>query len=280
MNNFWKLRTTLNFFVILLAGWSADATELNLKPQVTSGGGLVLLSDVATVTCEDEELRSRLEQVELFPAPAAGRSRTMRIRELYELLTLQGFDVSTLQVSGATATRVLPAPRSSPAKIEPAPTVPAEPTPAVLVATRALQPGDVLREADVELRPLPTTPRGTTTATRTADVVGQEVQRAIADGDPIDLRNLRRPLLVQRGELIRIRARAAGVQVTTTAKALEPGAIGDLILVQSLENNAKYSAHVTGSQQADVYASGYVVSSPPDNPASQIVTPSPRISER
>ncbi len=70
----------------------------------------------------------------------------------------------------------------------------------------------------------------------------------------IDKRQLKKPLLVRRGEVIRVMARAAGVQVRTTARATEDGAFGDIITVQSLENREKYSAHVTGLQEAEVYA--------------------------
>jgi flagella basal body P-ring formation protein FlgA len=59
-----------------------------------------------------------------------------------------------------------------------------------------------------------------------------------------------------------VRARAAGVQVTTTASATEDGSLGDIIMVQSLENREKYATHVTGLQQVEVYATGVVATDP------------------
>ena len=89
-----------------------------------------------------------------------------------------------------------------------------------------------------------------------------EVLSPIREGQLINLSQLRKPLLVKRGELIRVRARAAGVQITTTARATEDGALGDIVNVESLENREKYSTYVTGTQQVEVYAAGIVAADP------------------
>jgi len=125
-----------------------------------------------------------------------------------------------------------------------------------VVTVRALNRGDIVRIADVELRPLEETPLRGKAAIQLKDVVGREVLRPLASGQPIDERQLRRPLLVRRGQAVQVRAKAAGVVVTTTARATEDGAAGDIIVLQSLENREKYSAHVTGLQQAEIYVSG------------------------
>ena len=128
------------------------------------------------------------------------------------------------------------------------------------VTIRQLNRGDVIREADVRLKPLANNARGIATTDRLADVIGLETLRGYAAGQPIDKRQLRKPLLVHRNEVIRVVARAAGVAVRTTARAFEDGAYGDIIVVQSVENREKYSVHVVGLQQAEVYATSVTAS--------------------
>jgi flagella basal body P-ring formation protein FlgA len=132
-----------------------------------------------------------------------------------------------------------------------------EHAPAYMVTTRrALSPGETVRAVDVELRPLDTPLRGVMPLSQVSEAVGQEVTRPVAAGQPLDARWLQRPLLVRRGEAVVVYARAAGVCVRTTAKATQDASLGDLVTLESLENRQRFSARVTGLQQADVYASG------------------------
>ena len=91
-------------------------------------------------------------------------------------------------------------------------------------------------------------------------VVGQECLRSYAAGQTIDLRTLRQPILVRRGDAVVVIAKAAGVRVKTTAKSLGDGAFGELLPVESLANHEKFSVVVTGLRQAEVFASGSTVS--------------------
>ena len=66
-------------------------------------------------------------------------------------------------------------------------------------------------------------------------------------GSPIFDRNLVRPILVQRGEIIRIVARIGEVEIAAGGVALAQGAAGDLIRVQ----NSTTKRFLTGKVQAD-----------------------------
>ena len=135
----------------------------------------------------------------------------------------------------------------------------------MVVAARPLNRGDVVNEADVVLLPISDATRkiaairGGGVLHLMSEVVGLEVTRSMAPNQPFDARLLRRPLLVRRGEVIQVTARAAGVTIRTSARAVEEGSHGDLIMLQSEDNRQKYLARVTGLQQAEVYASGPVV---------------------
>ena len=257
-----RTKIVLYFLAILLGSWSADAAEVTLLPRTHAKGSLVLLGDVAEVKSADADRTARLKRVELFPAPAQHRSKLMHVRELVELLMLHGVDIDDLEFTGARMTRIY-APTQESKVIATGLLTPAtEPSEMVVVTRRKLNRGDIIRDADVELHPIDPKVTRLRGATERRAVVGMEVISPIREGQAITLQQLRKPLLVKRGEVVRVRARAAGVQVTTTARATEDGSLDDIIMVQSLESREKYPTHVTGLQQVEVYAAGVVASEP------------------
>lgn len=260
-------KIVLYFLAILAGSWSADAAEVTLRPQSHAQGALVLLGDVADVKATDAERAAQLERVELFPAPAQHRSKLMHVRELVELLVLHGIDLHDLEFAGARTTRIY-APAHKPKVVATELTSAVEVNGIIVVSQRTLNRGDIIRDVDVELQPIDPLTQPFQIATERRAVVGMEVLSPIREGQAINVSQLRKPLLVKRGEVIRVRAQATGVQVITTARATEDGSLGDIILVQSLENREKYSVHVTGLQQVEVYASG-VVAAEPTRPTAQ-----------
>ncbi|MCA9123756.1 MAG: flagellar basal body P-ring formation protein FlgA [Planctomycetaceae bacterium] len=262
-----QTKVVLYFVAVLIGNWSADAAEVTLRPQSHAKGSLVLLGDVAEVKSSDEHRSEVLKRVELFPAPSPHHTKLMHVRELVELLVLNGIDLKDLEFRGARTTRIYPAVEETKVVVAGLQTSTIESSEMVVVTRRALNRGDLVRDADIELQPRDPKSVSYPQATERQDVVGMEVLYPIREGQPILLNQLRKPLLIKRGELIRVRARAAGVQVTTTAKAEQDGALGDIVMVQSLENREKYPAHVTGYQQVEVYAAGTVASDTTRTPA-------------
>lgn len=258
-----QTKVALYFFAIIAGSWSADAAELTLLPQAHAKGSLILLGDVVDIKSTDADRVEQLKRVELFPAPAQQRSKLMHVRELIELLVLHGIDLKDLSFTGTRTTRIYAA-GQEPAVIAAGLVKPiVETTEMVVVTRRALNRGDIIREADVELQPIDPKAQRLQIATERHAVVGMELLYAINEGQMINLSQLRKPLLIKRGEVIRVRARAAGVQITTTARATEDGALGDIVMVESLENRKKYPTHVTGSQQVEVYAAGVIAADSP-----------------
>lgn len=263
------LKTVLFFCVFLLAGMSAEAVEIRLKPLVRLHRPIVLLGDVAELATPDGERAKRLRGLELFPAPAPGTSRNVRQQEIRELLALNGVDPSECTLIGPTVLQihadrapavaeVATAAGSAPeaAVSAPAQRKVADGAPTIVVATRNLGRGDIVREADVELRVVEGPVRGVEAVSQLRDAVGLEVARPITAGQVLDGRSLQRPVLVRRGQAVTVCARAQGVSVRTTAKALADGSRDDLILLESIETKQKFTARVVGPQQAEVYVFG------------------------
>ena len=251
-----KYRVTL-FFLSLLAGSSAGgAAEIQFKSQAEVRGSLVLLSDIANIQDSDTQLVESLKRIELFPSPANGRLRIVRDVEIRQLLQLHGVRTADHRFSGAESVQIGHA--KMPPKVTTVAAVSNNTTKSerpVVVAKHPITVGTVIRALDVELK-VPDRPAATGAATESADsVVGHEATRSYTPGQVIDPRSLRKPILVRRGEAVAVVAKAAGVRVRTTAKALADGALGDLLPVEA-ENREKYTAVVTGSRQAEVFASG------------------------
>jgi hypothetical protein len=105
--------------LIHVAALSGSATEIRLKSRVDSQGAVVLLGDIADLKADTPVARSlaggrtadvsSLARIELFPAPGVSRSRTIRRREIRELLSLHGVNLRSVNFVGAeSVTDVLP----------------------------------------------------------------------------------------------------------------------------------------------------------------------------
>jgi flagella basal body P-ring formation protein FlgA len=126
----------------------------------------------------------------------------------------------------------------------------------VAVALRQIERGDLVRMTDVELRPqagnLPLQAAASTDA-----VVGKEAVQTIRNGSVVLTSQVRAPFVVARGERVAVRARAAGVTVRTYAVAEQDGAMGDLVMVRSVDSKKdRYPARVTGVRELEVFAGG------------------------
>ena len=250
------MKTVFFFVVIVTSGWCDEAADIMLRPQAAVRGSIVLLSDLAEVRGGDAERLAALRRTELFPAPAPGQSRAVRAGEVQELLRLNGYPPSSFLLSGARLVQITSVARPPAITAQPPRSASEQATARLVVARRALSPGEVIRLGDVELLPPNSPTRDLMPLRELEEAVGMQVMRPVAAGQPLDARLLKRPLAIRRGETVVVFSRAPGVCVRGTAKAVEDASVGDLVILESLGNRRRFSARVTGNQQADVYASG------------------------
>src|SRR5689334_2199995 len=78
------------FCVALYSSLTLNAAELRLKSDCQASSGLVHVGDVAEIFTKDPADARALAEIDLFAAPAAGQKRTLRARELQDLLALRG----------------------------------------------------------------------------------------------------------------------------------------------------------------------------------------------
>lgn len=122
--------------------------------------------------------------------------------------------------------------------------------PSIVFAKRTLGRGELVTEADIELRPAPE--KGHTKAiTNLADALGRETSRAIVVDQPLGEKDLRSPLLIRRGDVVTIHSVSEGVRITLYGKALDEGGLDDTVVIET-ETKQKLTTRVTGSREVEI----------------------------
>jgi flagellar basal body P-ring formation protein FlgA len=116
----------------------------------------------------------------------------------------------------------------------------------VPVAATRLLPETVLRPDDVRTARVRASGVQSDVARAIQDVIGMELRRPVAAGQPLRTSDLIRPPLVRRGALVQMRIEADNLSVTGQGVALDAGAAGDRIRVQNKNSRVLLTAEVTG----------------------------------
>ena len=124
----------------------------------------------------------------------------------------------------------------------------------VVVTSRALARGAVVHQSDVEMAHAAADESDGGALRSFADVVGKETTRAIAAGRALTPDAVRSQVLVRRGEVVTVYARAAGIRIRTMARAHDDGSDGELVAVETLSDRSTFFARVSGIREVEVYA--------------------------
>ncbi len=101
------MQQIINSIVLFAAAAIAtcDAAELRLRSEARTTGSVVRLGDVADILGDGEV--QALAQIELAPAPAVGKQRTLTVREIQDTLERRGLNMLELRISGASQVNVV-----------------------------------------------------------------------------------------------------------------------------------------------------------------------------
>ncbi|MGD9126397.1 MAG: flagellar basal body P-ring formation chaperone FlgA [Planctomycetia bacterium] len=124
----------------------------------------------------------------------------------------------------------------------------------VVAAKRRLRRGTILQAADLTLIYDTPSARRVEGFYSMRDVIGKELTQAVGEGDVIPVDYVSSPIIVRKREVVTVVSRAAGIAVSTNARAKESGSMGELIPVESLESREVYFAKVTGLRELEVMA--------------------------
>lgn len=120
-----------------------------------------------------------------------------------------------------------------------------------VLSNRAMR-GDLISQSDIEWIKLPEARLSRTALTDVEHIVGMAAKRAIQPGRPITLGDVRRPLLVNRGETVTMVLTTPSMQLSAKGRALQAGSKGETIRITNLQTNTVIDAVITGPGQARV----------------------------
>lgn len=208
---------------VLSAASLTPAADVRLRSTVACQGPLVRLSDVAEIRADDPALAEALGWITLCPVPRVGVERTLTQHEIRQILAISGIETSKVAVTGSEQVVLM--------------------ADATLPASRRVMPhSGAVRQALHSVEAPPERP--------------MTWPRQIAPGktSPVTAVEAKAARLVERGAMVTIHSRKPGISVTTSGKALQPGAAGELIAVELPDSKQRVMARVVGPQLVEVAA--------------------------
>ena len=117
---------------------------------------------------------------------------------------------------------------------------------------RRIQPGEVIGMADMDWARLRSGQARGELVRDPSQAVGQSARHALQPGQPIQLADLGRPAIVDKGAPILMTFDNPGIQLTAQGVAMEPAGLGDLLHVLNPVTRVVVEAEVTGPGRARV----------------------------
>jgi flagella basal body P-ring formation protein FlgA len=120
-----------------------------------------------------------------------------------------------------------------------------------VVALRTVAQNEVIKAADVMVERRPKSEFAAAVATM-GDVVGFAAKRALRQGQSIRATDVMKPELVARNETVTMQFEVPGILLSIRGRALEAGALGDLVNVLNIESKRTIQATVVGPGRVSV----------------------------
>jgi len=126
--------------------------------------------------------------------------------------------------------------------------------------TRSLRIGEIIKASDVTMGRRPKTDlRGESMGPD--QVIGMAAKIALRNGQALRTDDLIKPQIVQRNEAVTIYYEVPGIMLTVRGKAVEGGAMGDVVGVLNIQSNRTVQATVIGPGRVIIAAAGPLIAS-------------------
>ena len=124
----------------------------------------------------------------------------------------------------------------------------------VVVAARDIPVDHAITAEDIEIARIPLTGSGRDYFRSTAEVIGMKCFADIRKGAPVVSGAADRPVVIKRGDVVRVEARCEGGNtcVKTTGIARQNGKVGDTIKISNASSGIEFMARVVGDKKVDV----------------------------
>lgn len=114
----------------------------------------------------------------------------------------------------------------------------------IWVASHNLERGKIITEKDLAKEVVNISSLRQGQINHRESILGQEVRRPIAKGDPFRSAALDSPMVVKRGEIVMIELQAGAISVSSTGTAMSNGRIGDRIRVRNGQSDRVINVEV------------------------------------
>src|SRR5579864_9516265 len=115
----------------------------------------------------------------------------------------------------------------------------------VVVPAHDIVRGDTISESDLTFATVDGAALMSGVPTRVEEVKGMQARRTLSAGQPFRGDDVRRPIVITRGQTVTMEFDAPGVQLTAMGRAMSEGGIGDTVTVQNPASYRMISAIVT-----------------------------------
>lgn len=114
------------------------------------------------------------------------------------------------------------------------------------VLNRRLAPGEMIGEADLTYITMPRDRLAAGAIIDSADLVGKSTRRAVVANQPVNGRDVREPVIVEKGTLVTIVLQSGAMMLSSQGKALADGSAGELVRIVNTSSGRVIEATVAG----------------------------------
>ncbi|CAO3424130.1 flagellar basal body P-ring formation chaperone FlgA [Azospirillum endophyticum] len=126
------------------------------------------------------------------------------------------------------------------------------------VLSRRVIPGDIIGPGDVDWQDVRADQTTSDTAATDAQLIGMTPKRGVSTNQPVRLRDLQSPRMVDKGAMVTITLTTQSMTLTTQGKALQDGGKGEVIRVVNTQSNRIVEATVAGPNVVAVAKPGII----------------------
>jgi flagella basal body P-ring formation protein FlgA len=112
--------------------------------------------------------------------------------------------------------------------------------------------GHVIQRHDLAWKPVAELPQNKAILSDPRSLIGREAARALPEGRALSEQDVKRSLLIKRGDTVTVYSRSGAVTIKTVARASDEGAYGDQISLRTLDTDTTIVAKVIDFHIAEI----------------------------
>lgn len=114
----------------------------------------------------------------------------------------------------------------------------------VPMLNRIVAPGEVIASHDIAWTPFPAKQLNRYSVLDQQSLIGQTVRRPLQPGQPLRMNDIKAPVVVEKGSMVKMTITAGALTLTASGRAMEDGGNGDTIRVMNTKSKQSVEAQV------------------------------------